>query len=201
MRAKAFAVTAALTVATATSAVIAQPSQAFANELEVIPANRPTASIDDTSNAQASLVSPRTSGKISQAIDMTQLCNMLDAKISTSKADVLIAKAMSLQGTPYVYGGTTPRGFDCSGFVLYCMQESLGIEMPRTAASQSTLGTSVSLDELEPGDLVFWGRGGGVNHVGIYVGDGNYIHSPQTGKTVCVQPLAERMPSFAKRIL
>lgn len=85
---------------------------------------------------------------------------------------------------PYSYGGTTPSGFDCSGFTRWVFSHALGRELPRTAAEQSALGVGVSLDELVPGDLLFWGSGSGVYHVGIYAGDGEYIHASTGGGRV-----------------
>lgn len=100
------------------------------------------------------------------------------------KAAELIEIAKQYIGTPYVYGGTTPNGFDCSGFVQYVYQK-VGITLPRTSYSQATVGTSVTYEELMPGDIVCFGANS-INHVGIYVGDGQFIHSPRTGYTVCV---------------
>ena len=88
-------------------------------------------------------------------------------------------------GVKYVYGGTTPNGFDCSGFAQYVMNEN-GVTLHRTSREQyASDGVSVSKSELQPGDLVFFGTGGSVSHVGIYAGNGQMIHSPSTGKTVC----------------
>lgn len=118
-----------------------------------------------------------------------------------AKVDAVLAEALSHQGAPYSYGGTTPRGFDCSGFTSYVFRTALGIELPRTAAAQSGVGTSVSLDSLLPGDLLFWGRGSGVYHVAVYVGDGNYVHAAGRGKGVRVQSMEYFHPTFAKRLI
>lgn len=90
-------------------------------------------------------------------------------------------------GKPYVWGGNGPKSFDCSGLVKYVYAQ-LGITLPRTAAAQQTVGTSVerSIDSLKYGDLVFFAPPGSTyaTHVGIYVGNGNMIHAPQTGDVV-----------------
>ena len=117
-----------------------------------------------------------------------------------ANASNLVDMALSLEGSPYAYGGTTPRGFDCSGFTKYCFKNALGIDLPRTAAGQASLGESVSMDELEPGDLLFWGSGSGIYHVGIYVGDDTYIHAARSGKGVRVQTMEYFHPTFAKRV-
>lgn len=125
-------------------------------------------------------------------------CDTLAQQANTT---LLLGQAMSLEGSPYAYGGTTPRGFDCSGFTQYCFRTALGIDLPRTAAGQAALGESISMDELQPGDLLFWGSGSGVYHVGIYVEDGTYIHAAGAGKGVRVQTMDYFHPSFAKRII
>ena len=94
--------------------------------------------------------------------------------------DTLVAVARAQIGTRYVLGGTTPKGFDCSGLVRYVMA-ALKVELPRTAAQQARIGDEVSTDpsSLRPGDLLTFGRRGrsGVSHIGIYVGQGRYVHA------------------------
>jgi cell wall-associated NlpC family hydrolase len=94
--------------------------------------------------------------------------------------DSLVNVARAQLGTRYVLGGTTPKGFDCSGLVRYVMA-SLKVELPRTAAQQARIGDEVSTDpsRLRPGDLLTFGWKGkrGVSHIGIYVGEGRYIHA------------------------
>ena len=104
------------------------------------------------------------------------------------KATELIEIAKQYIGTPYVYGGTGPNGFDCSGFVQH-VYKKMGITLPRTSYSQANVGTYVTYDELMPGDIVCFGVNS-INHVGIYVGDGQFIHSPRTGYTVCIAPMS-----------
>ncbi len=113
----------------------------------------------------------------------------------------VVAEADDQLGVPYVYGGTTPSGFDCSGFTRWVYEHALGIDLPRTAAEQSALGKSVSMDELKPGDLLFWGSGSGVYHVGIYAGDGEYIHASTGGGRVMRATFDYFAPSFAKRLI
>jgi cell wall-associated NlpC family hydrolase len=92
--------------------------------------------------------------------------------------------AQSRIGTPYRYGGSGPDAFDCSGLVAYAYQQA-GVTMPRTAAQQYALARPVPRPELRPGDLVFFRLSGReVSHVGIYAGDGQFVHAPQTGGQV-----------------
>ena len=92
----------------------------------------------------------------------------------------LIATAMQYMGVPYVYGGSSPSGFDCSGFVQYVYRQ-VGIDLPRTADIQFEVGVPVSKSELQAGDLVFFaGDYVNVSHVGIYLRDGEFIHASTT---------------------
>lgn len=118
-----------------------------------------------------------------------------------NQVNSLLDEALTHVGAPYVYGGTTPSGFDCSGFTSYVFRTALGIELPRTASSQAGLGYEVAMDSLEPGDLLFWGRGSGIYHVGIYVGDGSYVHAAGSGKGVRVQTMDYFHPTFAQRVI
>ncbi|HEX5580979.1 MAG TPA: C40 family peptidase [Gemmatimonadaceae bacterium] len=101
--------------------------------------------------------------------------------------DSIVALARAQIGTRYVLGGTTPeRGFDCSGLIKY-IAEALGMDVPRTADQQSRAGLAVEKDpkRLRPGDLLTFGNGKRVSHIGIYVGDGKYIHaSTGSGKVI-----------------
>lgn len=104
-----------------------------------------------------------------------------------SKMDGIID---DLIGTPYSSGGTTTKGFDCSGFTTYVF-DKMGIELTRTSASQSKSGKKVAKSDLIAGDLVFFNTNGrGVSHVGIYVGDGKFAHS-SSSKGVTISKLSD----------
>jgi len=96
----------------------------------------------------------------------------------TAAASTPLEEAVDgLIGIDYKYGGTTTKGFDCSGFTSYVF-EKFGIELPRTSKEQATVGTKVSKSELKPGDLVFFNTNGkGISHVGIYLGDGKFAQA------------------------
>jgi cell wall-associated NlpC family hydrolase len=110
--------------------------------------------------------------------------------------------AMGYLGTPYVYGGASPSGFDCSGLVMYAYAQ-VGVSLPHNTVAQWSYPDSVSVSrsQLQPGDLVFFY---GLGHVGIYVGGGNFIHAPHTGSVVRIDSLSGSYAAEyngAKRIL
>jgi cell wall-associated NlpC family hydrolase len=98
----------------------------------------------------------------------------------------VVGIAMRYLGVPYVYGGSSPSGFDCSGFIMYVYAQ-IGVSLPHNAAAQYGYGTPVSREQLQPGDLVFFN---GLGHAGIYVGGGSFIHSPHTGDVVKISSLS-----------
>ncbi len=97
----------------------------------------------------------------------------------------VVGIAMGYLGVPYVYGGASPSGFDCSGFIMYVFAQ-VGVSLPHNAAAQYGYGTPVDRSQLQPGDLVFFN---GLGHAGIYVGGGSFIHSPHTGDVVKISSM------------
>jgi peptidoglycan DL-endopeptidase CwlO len=99
----------------------------------------------------------------------------------------VVGIAMQYLGVPYVWGGASPSGFDCSGFIMYVYAQ-VGVSLPHHAASQYGMGSPVSRDQLQPGDLVFFN---GLGHAGIYIGGGQFIHAPHTGDVVKISSLSD----------
>lgn len=99
----------------------------------------------------------------------------------------VVGIAMRYLGTPYVWGGSSPAGFDCSGFVAYVYGQ-MGVSLPHYTGAQWNVGVAVSRSDLQPGDLVFFD---GLGHVGIYIGGNEFIHSPHTGDVVRISSLDE----------
>lgn len=114
-------------------------------------------------------------------------------KQEEGRAQTLLRRGLALLGTPYRWGGTTPEGgFDCSGLVGYVFRTALGIDLPRVSRDMARDGEKVDRAALVPGDLVFFSRRGSgkrVDHVGIYIGEGRFLHAPRTGKDVTVSEL------------
>jgi cell wall-associated NlpC family hydrolase len=122
---------------------------------------------------------------------------------SATSEGAVVTEARKYLGVPYLWGGTDPaKGLDCSGFTKL-VYGNLGIELPRTSSQQATAGTAVaSLADARPGDLVFFDHDGsrpGIDHVGIYVGDGKMIAAPQAGEVVKVQDVGD--PAVIRRVL
>jgi len=108
---------------------------------------------------------------------------------STISANNIIAYASKFLGTPYLWGGTTPSGFDCSGFTQY-VYAHFGISIGRATFNQINDGVQVSRANLQAGDLVLFGTSANPHHVGIYIGDNNYIHAPHTGDVIKVSAMS-----------
>ena len=129
------------------------------------------------------------------------------APADPARANAVLMRAISLVGTPYRYGGSSPEtGFDCSGLVNYVYRDMLDLRLPRTSRELAQVqGPKIEPRRLAPADLVFFGSKGNVTHVGIYVGEGRFVHAPSTGGTVRLDhldgPYWRDHYSGAKRVL
>lgn len=113
------------------------------------------------------------------------------ATVATATGLSLASHAIAQLGRPYLYGGNGPESFDCSGLVRYVHQQ-VGIQVPRTTQEQFRAARPVPLERIAAGDLLFFRIDGkGASHVGIYTGDGQFVHAPQTGRPVEIRPLAD----------
>lgn len=119
---------------------------------------------------------------------------------SGTKVDRLIAFLKAQIGKPYVYGATGPSSYDCSGLTQTAFA-TVGVDLPRTSQEQSTTGTPVGLGSLQAGDLVFWGGEGSAYHVGVYIGDGQYLDAANPSSPVGIKPLTYSEPDWAVRVL
>ena len=113
-------------------------------------------------------------------------------QLSKQEREALTEYAKYFKGGKYIWGGTTPKGFDCSGYVQYLYKKQ-GINLPRTALSQSQVGEDVDINELKKGDLLFFltdkKRKIPVTHVGIYIGNGEFIHAASRKKGIIISPI------------
>lgn len=126
-----------------------------------------------------------------EATASKQAAKIAHQAAGSKNAAKLIARAKEFVGTPYKWGGTSPLGFDCSGFTQFLYRE-LGINLPRVSYQQGNSGTRVAIKDLKPGDMVFWdtsSRNNGADHVAIYIGNGQVIHAPKPGDRVKISNL------------
>ena len=171
--------------AAATAAVAATPSASSTNTASSSAASSNTSTNTSTTSASSSASASQAPASNTSSVSVS------GGSIASNAAKYI--------GVPYVYGGTSPSGFDCSGLIYYAAKEA-GIGLPRTSQAQSTLGSYVSVSDLKAGDLVFWGGVGSAYHVGIYIGGGQYLHAPAPGQNVTIQSMAYFAPSFGRRL-
>lgn len=152
------------------------------------------------------LYAAQDSVQINDAIKKLNSIRQSAPKINQSRGSVtisestIIAYASNYLGTPYVWGGTSPNpGFDCSGFTQYVYRH-FGISLGRTTYDQIKNGISVSRDNLQPGDLVFFGTYSNPHHMGIYVGNNSYIHAPRTGDVIKISSVGRSDYLTARRV-
>lgn len=118
-----------------------------------------------------------------------------------AKVQKVISVAKAQMGKPYRWGATGPSSFDCSGLMQYAFKNGAGVSLPRVSRDQAKVGKKVSKAELQPGDLVFFAKGGRIHHVGMYLGNDQYIHAPQTGDVVKISKLSSRTLYTARRVI
>ncbi len=155
-----------------------------------------TVTVTGTSGNWYSVDYNGTSGYMS--MDYIRLSSDSDNGSTGSIGETIVSRAMSYLGVPYVYGGSSPSGFDCSGFVYYLYRANdIGIMVSRRASTQAREGIEVSKSELQPGDLVFFDNDGNpygyvdADHVGIYIGNGQFIHASSGGSCVKINNLSD----------
>ena len=141
-------------------------------------------------------------GATSVTVASAATVNDVSASAVTKKRTAVAKLAKKQVGKGYVYGATGPYSFDCSGLVQYVYKKAGNKTLPRTTYSQVTQGKKVSLKKLKKGDLLFWGSSVAPYHVGIYVGDNQFVHAATPSQGVLKQSLSAYFyPSAAKRIL
>lgn len=154
--------------------------------------NSQTSTNNNSSNNQTSSSSNNTSSSNTSV--------ETPAPAPSGNGSSVIAEAYKYLGVPYVWGGKTPSGFDCSGFTSYVFRNATGREIGGWTVPQESAGTKISVAEAQPGDLYFWGSAGSTYHVAIALGGGQYIHAPSPGQSVSVSSVGSWGPSFAVRM-
>ncbi|MFV4951252.1 LysM peptidoglycan-binding domain-containing protein [Lactobacillus delbrueckii] len=145
--------------------------------------------------------STNTAASSSQAVSQAPTASTSTATTTASaSASAITSYALTFLGVPYVWGGTTPSGFDCSGLVQY-VYSHFGINLGRTTYTQQYAGTKISVASAQAGDLYFWGSYGSAYHVAIALGGGQYVMAPAPGQNVMTGSVSSYTPSFAVRVL
>ena len=154
-----------------------------------------------TSTSVAPVAQSASSSNTTTATTPTQSTNTNNSTATSGNAQSVVSAALSQIGTPYVWGGSTPGvGLDCSGLVQYAYSRA-GVSLGRITTAQEGAGQRVSLNSLQPGDIIFWGGAGASYHDAIYIGGGQYVHAPQPGESVKIGTISSYfMPSFAVRV-
>lgn len=153
-------------------AVDAETAEETAEEAEMTEAAEEMQETEETAQTEAT-AGPGAEKEISEE-ENTEDPETAEEQLRENVVDY----ALSFVGGRYVWGGNDPHtGADCSGFVRYILSNTAGVSMSRTSADQAREGTTVSAEEMQPGDLLFYGRGSRVNHVAMYIGDGQIVHA------------------------
>jgi hypothetical protein len=127
-----------------------------------------------------------------ERVDVVAKPIVVTADLDEIMRDSIVAVAEEQVGVRYVFGGASPGGFDCSGFVRYVLS-MVHLPLPRTARQQALTGVAIGRDRLMPGDLLTFGKGPGVSHVGIYLGDGRFAHASSVAGHVVVSRIDRRV--------
>ena len=150
-----------------------------------------------SANTSSSTTSSTSTSSTSQSTTNQQPVSQ--APSAATDTSSVTSYALSFLGTPYVYGGTTPAGFDCSGFVQYVFN-NFGKNIGRTTYQQQYAGTHIDISQAQAGDLYFWGSSGSAYHVAIALGNGQYVMAPAPGQSVRTGSVQYYTPSFAVRV-
>lgn len=151
-------------------------------------------------SAARATLSASSGGDSSGASATTSTSASTSTSTATGSAAAVIAFVKAQVGDAYVSGGTGPNSWDCSGLVQAAFKE-VGVNLPRVSQDQSTAGTQVSLSNLQPGDILYWGGAGSAYHVAVYVGDGMFVGAQNPSTGVVERPLSYDPPTGAVRVL
>lgn len=180
------------------SVATSQAEQTPAQTTTTSQATQTTQAATTTNQVAQTTSQPAAQTQTTQA-SQTQASQAQVATPSSYSVSALLSYAQTFTGVPYVLGGTTPAGFDCSGFTQYVFNH-FGKNIGRTTYQQQYAGTKLAVSSAQPGDLLFWGAYGSAYHVGIYLGGSSYIAAPEPGESVSVKSFTYYQPSFAVHV-
>lgn len=153
--------------------------------------------VDDQNQNQQAQPQAQQTQQAQPQVQQTQTANVSQLNGTVKQRAVQLAQQFANMNIPYVWGGSTPAGFDCSGLTSYVYGQ-LGINIGRNTVAQEGHVTTKAVSQAEPGDLLFWGGHGATYHVAIYIGNNQYVAAPEPGQNVQVQTINSYfMPSFA----
>lgn len=137
-----------------------------------------------------------------QAVVQEEVAKAESAQLKTDLRQQVVNYALSFVGGPYRYGGNDPRtGVDCSGFVRYIMSNAAGVQLARSSGSQAGQGVAVSAEQMQPGDLIFYSKGGRINHVAMYIGSGKVVHASTYATGIKISDWNYRTPAKIVNVL
>lgn len=171
----------------------------LASSLTSYTTNGVTKSTTTSSTTKSTTTKTKSSTSTSKTA-VSQAPTSIKRSSTTASSANITAYALTFLGVPYVWGGTTPSGFDCSGYVQY-VYSHFGISVGRTTYTQQYAGTKISVASAQAGDLYFWGSYGSAYHVAIALGGGQYVMAPAPGQVVKTGNVSSYTPSFAVRVL
>lgn len=171
----------------------------LASSLTSYTTNGVTKSTTTSSTTKSTTTKTKSSTSTSKTA-VSQAPTSIKRSSTTASSANITAYALTFLGVPYVWGGTTPSGFDCSGYVQY-VYSHFGINVGRTTYTQQYAGTKISVASAQAGDLYFWGSYGSAYHVAIALGSGQYVMAPAPGQVVRTGNVSSYTPSFAVRVL
>lgn len=176
-----------------------QATQATQTTQAAATTNQVAQTTSQTTSQPAAQTQTSQASQTTQTSQQTQASQAQVATPSSYSISALLSYAQTFTGVPYVLGGTTPAGFDCSGFTQYVFNH-FGKNIGRTTYQQQYAGTKLAVSSAQPGDLLFWGAYGSAYHVGIYLGGSSYIAAPEPGESVSVKSFTYYQPSFAVHV-
>lgn len=176
-----------------------QATQATQTTQAATTTNQVTQTTSQTTSQPAAQTQTSQASQTTQTSQQTQASQAQVATPLSYSVSALLSYAQTFTGVPYVLGGTTPAGFDCSGFTQYVFNH-FGKNIGRTTYQQQYAGTKLAVSSAQPGDLLFWGAYGSAYHVGIYLGGSSYIAAPEPGESVSVKSFTYYQPSFAVHV-
>lgn len=175
--------------------------QALPNQTETQAAHDAVNAASDSETSSTTSTTTNSAATSTSADTTSTSTTSTSATSSTTKKVVALAKQLATENIPYVWGGESLKGMDCSGLTDYVYQHAAGITLGHYTVNQESKVTKEAVSDAQPGDLLFWGSQGASYHVALYIGNNQYVAAPEPGEDVQIQTISSYfMPSFAGRV-